>query len=800
LRIGILIFLISVFVLQAQTLTILDKENSLPLEAALIYTTDKTFSAVTNRVGQVDISTLLPDQILNIEYIGLTSLHLSVSDLSKLNFVVRLEPAPFKISEITISASRWQQEKSLQPVHIASVERFEAGFQNPQTAADLLGISGQVFIQKSQMGGGSPMIRGFAANRVLMAVDGVRMNTAIFRSGNLQNVISLDPLAIERTEVVFGPGSVMYGSDAISAVMSFFTLDPAFGRPGKKQIRTQATLRTASANAEKTGHADISIGFQKWAFLTSLTYSDYGDLTMGSNGPAEYQRYHYAARINGQDSTVLNKNPELQKPTAYHQVNLMQKIAFRPASDWLIDLGLHYSSTGNYSRYDRLLRYRGENLRSVLWNYGPQIWMMNVLRVHHQATSRWYDEFNGSIAYQFFEESRHDRDFGKTELRHRTEKVDVYSLNLDFKKPFPGSRILFYGFESLWNTVTSGGEDEDISTGISVAGPSRYSDGSTWDSYAIYANYQQALTEQLLLQTGLRYNQVVLDAQFDHTFYDFPFSKVRLTPRAFIGSLGLNWQSADDLVLSLNLSSGFRSPNIDDIGKVFDSEPGSVVVPNPDLKPEYAWNLELGFSKTFADRLKMDGSVYYTLLDQAMVRRDFTLNGQDSIVYDGEPSQVQAIQNAAEARVYGFEAGVELKITPMVSILSRFNYQKGEEELDDGSTAPLRHAGPWFGDTHLKWSFKNWLVDGYAVYNGSVKFKDLAPEEQSKDYMYAIDDNGNPWSPSWYTLNLKAQYRFLQHYRVNFGVENISDQRYRPYSSGLAGAGRNFILALSAGF
>src|SRR5690606_22275722 len=96
----------------------------------------------------------------------------------------------------------------------------------PQTAADMLAGSGEVFVQKSQLGGGSPMIRGFATNRLLYAVDGVRMNTAIFRAGNLQNVINLDPFATESVEVIFGPGSVMYGRDAIGGVMSFQTLMP----------------------------------------------------------------------------------------------------------------------------------------------------------------------------------------------------------------------------------------------------------------------------------------------------------------------------------------------------------------------------------------------------------------------------------------------------------------------------------------------------------------------------------------------------------------------------------------------
>src|SRR5690554_4055415 len=106
----------------------------------------------------------------------------------------------------------------------------------------------------------------------------------------------------------------------------------------------------------------------------------------------------------------------------------------------------------------------------------------------------------------------------------------------------------------------------------------------------------------------------------------------------------------------MNASTAFRSPNVDDIGKVFDSEPGAVVIPNPELRAEYAYNAEIGMATVLWKAVKLDLTGYYTLLDHALVRRDFTLNGQDSILYDGELSQVQAVQNAAIARVYGVQA------------------------------------------------------------------------------------------------------------------------------------------------
>lgn len=247
--------------------------------------------------------------------------------------------------------------------------------------------------------------------------------------------------------------------------------------------------------------------------------------------------------------------------------------------------------------------------------------------------------------------------------------------------------------------------------------------------------------------------------------------------------------------MSLNFSTGFRTPNVDDIGKVFDSEPGSVVVPNPNLKAEYAYNIDLGIAKVIGDAIKLDVTGFYTLLDNAMVRRDFTLNGLDSIIYSGEMSKVQAIQNAAKAYVWGIQGGIEIDLPSNFGFALNANYQKGEEELDDGSKSPLRHAAPMFGSAHITYSSKKISIDLYAIANGEISNSNLPEEEKNKDYIYAIDKEGNPYSPSWYTLNLKIDYILLNNFSIIGGIENITDQRYRPYSSGIVSPGRNFIIS-----
>jgi hemoglobin/transferrin/lactoferrin receptor protein len=785
-----------------QIITVRDIQSRQPLELVTLGSNNPRAFAVTNAEGQADISAFSSSDRIEIRLIGFKPEMYSYSELEQWGFQVFLVPSLITLDQVVVSAVRWNQPRREIPARITSISSKEAALQNPQTTADLLGNSGEVYIQKSQQGGGSPMIRGFSTNRLLYTVDGVRMNTAIFRSGNLQNVISLDPFAIENTEVFFGPGSIIYGSDAIGAVMSFKTLSPQFSLSSDQPLITGgANVRYSSANNEKTGHIHFMVGWEKWSLVTSFSSFDFGDLRMGRHGPEEYLRTFFVQRKDSIDVMVDNPDPQKQVPTGYQQVNLMQKVRFSPNKKWDVEYAFHYSTTSDYPRYDRLIRTRNGQPRSAEWKYGPQVWLMNNLTVTNNAYNAIYDQLIIRLAYQYFEESRIDRDFNDIEQRTRLEKVNAFSFNADFNKSAGEKSTFHYGIEMVVNEVHSTGTDKVISTGDKVTGPSRYPN-STWSSYAVYLTYDYKFSRKVGLHTGARYNQYLLDADFTNNlaFYPFPYNDARISDGALTGSVGIVYNPTEQWSLYLDLATGFRAPNVDDMGKVFDSEPGSVAVPNPGLKAEYAYNAEIGLAKVFDDVVKIDLTGYYTILDNAMVRRNFTLNGQDSIMYDGELSQVQAIQNAAVARVFGIQAGLELKLPAGFGISSHFNYQKGEEELDDETTSPLRHAAPWFGTTRLTFSADKLKLDFYAFYNGEVSFENLPVEERGKEYIYAIDPDGNPYSPGWYTLNFKAMYLLTDVFSISAGLENLLDKRYRPYSSGIVAPGRNFIISLKASF
>jgi hemoglobin/transferrin/lactoferrin receptor protein len=214
------------------------------------------------------------------------------------------------------------------------------------------------------------------------------------------------------------------------------------------------------------------------------------------------------------------------------------------------------------------------------------------------------------------------------------------------------------------------------------------------------------------------------------------------------------------------------------------------------LKPEYAYNVEFGVAKTIQSKVQIESAVFYTWLNNAMVRRDFTFGGADSIQYDGELSKVQALTNASNAYVYGIQVMLQAELFRNLVLKSSITYTKGEEKDEGDEYIPLRHAAPLFGSTHLIYRREKLNIDLYLIYNGEISNENLAPSEIAKPTIYATDSNGNPYCPAWYTLNLKASYQLNQYLQVNAGVENILDVRYRPYSSGIASAGRNLVVSL----
>lgn len=781
---------------------IIDAESNYPISQVNVnFYLDSNYYLLSDNKGFIEIPNSSQNFLITFEKTAYQTRSIYKEYLKDNNFIIALKPEAISFNPIVVSASKWKERLNEQPFKITSISSENIKLFSPQNTADALFNSGDVFVQKSQQAGGSPMIRGFSANRVLITIDGLRFNNAIFRSGNLQNIINIDPFIIDNTEIIFGPGSVLYGSDAIGGVMNIKTKDPILSINSTQLLVGSAQTRFSSANNELSSHFNINLGYKKWAFLSAFSFNRFGNLTMGTNGPDDYLSSFEVKRQDSIDIKQLNNNPLSQLGTAYNQFNITQKIKFKPNkySDW--DYSLFYSETSTYGRFDRLSRQRNNQPISAEWNYGPQLWNAHVLSFKNNKRNYFYDELSAKTAYQKFEESRIDRDFNDPIRRTKLDQVNVFNLNLDLSKHINSNIHLSYGLEWVYNQIKSSGNELNINNLISNIALARYPNAQ-YNSGGIYSALKIKLKNNNHIHAALRYSLFNIQADFSYQNQFFPilYNKLNSSFNSINGNLGWIKIFKNSFQVHVLFSNGFRAPNIDDIGKVFDSEPGAVIVPNINLKPEIAYNFETGISKIWNNKVKIETGIFYTYLGNAMVRRPFQFNGSDSIIYNNVNSQIFAIQNAAFAFVYGAFLTFNAKLNNGFSLSVKANYQYGREQMGDETLSPLRHVAPAFGMAQLNYDIQKLRLMFNFFYNAEVSYNNLSRESQNSAFLFAKDQQGRPYSPSWYTLNLKFIYAFEENFNLNGGIENISDIRYRTYTSGISAAGRNFVLGLMIKF
>ncbi len=711
-----------------------------------------------------------------------------------------LQAVPLR--ETIISANRVSQARSAVAQQVMVLSRAQIEQVNAQTTADLLQSTGAVFLQKSQQGGGSPVIRGFEASRVLLVIDGVRMNNAIYRSGHLQNIITTDNAMLDRVEVLFGPASTVYGTDALGGAICFYTKNPVLATAGMGLKTTgNAFFRYGTVNQEKTGHADFSIGGTRWGALTSCTVSDFGDLRMGENngfGPFFGKRNFYAARIDGQDSLVVNPDPYVQKFSGYRQTDLLEKLVYRPNDNSSHTLNIQWSNSTNIPRYDRLTDPGSDGgLNSAEWYYGPQKRLFTAY-TFALAQSGW---FNGGVrataSYQDVEESRHARSFGKSRLTSRNERIQVTGLTVNAQRNL-GMQSVSVGVDGQYNDVQSTAFATNINTGAVSAASTRYPDGgSSMHSAAIYAihRWQHRRSTAWSFSEGLRLGYSSLRASFvDTSFFHFPFSAIRQNAPLVSANLNAVWAGQAGWRAAINASTGFRTPNVDDLAKVFDSQAGNLlVVPNPGLQPEKTYNADVTITRYMTDRVRWENVGWVTAFRDAIVTDLFRFNGQEFVVYEGQLTRVAASQNKRTANMWGLHTSINADVYTDLALYASIAYTYGRILGAEGG--PLDHIPPVFGRVGFRWHTIRATVEGFALFNGR-KGIGLYNLEGEDNQQYAPPGG----MPGWLTLNLRGGYRFTRFLHVQAGIENILDTQYRVFASGINGPGRNIFVTLRVGF
>lgn len=710
------------------------------------------------------------------------------------------------LDEMVVSANKIPEQRRNVAQQIKIVAPTVIRNLNAQTSGDLIQNTGLVAVQKSQQGGGSPMLRGFEASRVLLMIDGVRMNNLIYRAGHLQNIVTVDNNMLDRAEVLFGPSSTVYGSDALGGVVHFYTRNPELSAEGFKAAGN-AFFRHGTANQENTSHVDVNLGGKRFASLTSFTYSYFDHLNMGkeTNGALGEQfgvRPYYVLRSadNTTDLLIPNGDPFKQVQSGYKQWDLLQKILFQQSDKVRHLLNFQYSNSTNIPRYDRLTDPQGSGLRFAEWYYGPQTRFMGSYNLQIDNLGSFADLFSATVSYQKLEESRHDRRFNNNNRNDRNEDVRVLAVTLDFAKKY-GKNSLRYGFDSQFSSVKSTAVQTNIATGATQPQSTRYPDGdNTLNMVAVYATHTLEISDKWILNDGIRLGTSSLNSTFvDQTFFPFPYNNITQSPSYATGNLGIIY-TPSSWKFSFMASAGFRVPNVDDMAKVFDSAAGDatttglLIVPNPDLKPEKTLNGDLSVTKFFGDKVRLEATFFATDFYDAIVVLPFTLNGQSTVTYGGYPADVVASQNAQKAYILGYSASLRADITEEFVFTASYNDTRGRVRTTPYES-PLDHIPPAFGRIGLQFNKKKFRSELFSNFSGWKRIEEYSGSGED-NAQYAPAEG----MPSWYTVNLRLGYEVSSMFTLQAGADNLFDLQYRTFASGINAPGRNLFAVVRVKF
>lgn len=709
------------------------------------------------------------------------------------------------INEVVIADSKFEGPRSNVAQQITVISNKHLQRINAQRTGDVLMNSGAAFVQMSQQGGGSVVLRGFEASRVLYVVDGVRLNNILYRAGHLQNIITVDNNVLDRVEVLYGPSSTVYGSDALGGVVHLRTKKPTLSSDKKFLTVGNGMFRYGSVNNELTGHVDISLAGKKVGSLTSATFSRFGDLRMGNyvtNATAGFwERNFYQARTNKydangnitglKDTAIANPASNVQTGSGYWQYDLLQKFLVQQNEHVSHTINLQFSNSSNVPRYDRLAVTSPTTiLRDAEWYYGPQQRLLAAYQLNWKNAGV-FDAVQVGVNYQNIVESRNNRTFNSSFRTERVEKVHVIGLQADLRKNIK-KHIMNFGVDAQLNFLKSTALGRNVNVDTTRAASTRYPDGKNNMNYmGIYATHQWQITDKLILTDGLRYNLVTMNSTFtvaSQDFFPLPYSKISNLHNGLAGNLGLTALPGAGFRIATLFSTGFRAPNVDDMSKIFESTKGDVIVPNSKLQPEYTLNGELTVEKTFTDNYRLSVTGFYTYFLNAITTDAGKFNGADSIDYDGTLSKVITLVNKNRAYVAGITATAEADVTDWFSVFASATYTYGRV-LTDTTPYPLDHIPPVYGRAGLRCNYKWVGGEFFSVFNGAKK---------QKDYNLLGEDNFTQGTgtdlPAWATLNARITISPIKQFAVTLGCDNLLDMRYRQFASGISAPGRNLFV------
>jgi len=790
----ILVIFYSLFT-YSQKIKLVDHVTGKPVYNVAVFNQNKNNACLSDSLGFIDLSNFDNDDTLTIQHPTYERMSLSYDEF-KSKEIIELYKRMILMDEFVISASRTKENKKEVSYEIDVIKPIELKEQTSNTSAEILQSTGNIMVQKTQGGGGSPILRGFEANKVLLAVDGVRLNNAIYRGGHLQNSITIDNFVLDRVEVIYGPSSVIYGSDALGGVIHYYTKDPIFPDSTNFKSAADAYIKYSSVDNGIIGHVNVSYAGKKIGGITSVTHKIINDLRVGDNRLPAYEDWgktpYYVETINGVDSTINNPNQNIQIGTGYSQTDVLQKIIFKPTKHVDFIANFQYSTSSNINRYDKLNQMKNGDLKYAEYYYGPQNRLLSTFTTKFKKESFLFSNINMNLSYQKIDEDRISRKFRNEEKLYQEEDVNVYGFSIDTRKNIKKGHIN-YGVESYYNNVESNAFYDNINTGTETIAQTRYPDGgSQYSNYAAYSSVKYNLSKKVFLLGGFRYSYINAVSKFDNkNFIQLPYDKITISNGAPTGSISTIYYPKSDIKIALIASTGFRAPNVDDYGKIR-AKNDLITLPNDKLKPEYLYNLEANIDKTIDGYIKVGGTFYYSYLTNAIVRGYSDLNGIDTILYDGDYYHIISNFNTDKAYIYGANFYISSDLNSEWSFYSKLNFTIGENITKN---EPLGHIPPFFGKSAIKYSANKLTNELFFNYSGWKKIENMSPFGEDNEAQ-ATEDG----FPGWYTINYKINYTISNNLFLQFSVNNILDKYYKSFASAVGAPGRNFIISIRVSF
>lgn len=637
-------------------------------------------------------------------------------------------------SEVVITANRSEQKafETAASVYVLNGKTMENRVSRTSPEA-LLGIGG-VFLQKTNHGGGSPFVRGLTGNQSLLIIDGIRLNNSTFRYGPNQYFNTINPFNIQRIEALNGSGSVQYGSDALGGAIQVISRSPDFNSGLQVNISGRAGL----PKQELGTNVELNYGGRQWGLAVNGALRKFGDLLGG-------------------------KNTGIQSPSGYNEHMFDAKILFKTGNG-ILTLANQFFKANDVPVYHKITL---ENY--ILNQFSPQERNLSYLKYEEKGSGWLIDSWQLNGSFHQTEEGRQNTRAGIPDQKSvENDQVKTGGLNTLIHST-KGNWRATSGIDIYRDLVKSSRKEVNLLTGEEQFKRGLYPDNSTAFSAAIYS-LQSYHANQWKFTGGLRYtlNRINISDETN--------GSTKISPNALTPSISVSRFYKNDIHTYLSYSSGFRSPNVDDMGTLgvvdFRYE-----IPSYGLRPERSDAFEFGV-KLQKEKFSFTGSIFHTKLSEIITREK--LEGQQIDGY-----QVYAKKNTQSAFINGFELSYQIQTGEDSKVFGQTSYTYGQNLRKE---EPLRRMPPLFGNISYQLTRKRFYFMPEFFFAASQR------RLSSGD----IDDNRiNPdGSPGWAVLNINSGLQFNR-FDLKGSLQNILNTDYRMHGSGINGAGRVLSIQLT---